>query len=103
MNYAFVGGLSISQITFIAPVVTNFNRAFGLKPTLLTGAVLEAAALIFSSFNNRIWQLYLAQEYCLVGDVDFNTLAARAWYPNGLLVGERSQILLHHLGVALED
>jgi MFS family permease len=61
LDYAFVGGLSISQITFIAPVVTKFNQKFGLRATLITGAVLEAAALISSSFATRVWQLYLAQ------------------------------------------
>ncbi|TAQ89520.1 hypothetical protein B7494_g2188 [Chlorociboria aeruginascens] len=61
LDYAFIGGLSISQITFIAPVVTKFNRKFGTRATLLTGAILEAAALIAASFATRVWHLYLAQ------------------------------------------
>lgn len=61
LQYAFIGGLSISQITFVAPIVTKSNQKLGLKPTLLIGAVLEAAALISSSFAQKVWQLYLSQ------------------------------------------
>lgn len=41
--------------------MTKFYRKFGLTPTLLTGAVLEAAALISASFTTQVWQLYLCQ------------------------------------------
>lgn len=45
----------------VSPVVTKFKRRFGLTPTLITGAMLEVAALISSSFATRVWHLYLAQ------------------------------------------
>ena len=52
---------SISQITFVGPIVTKAGRKFGLKPTLLMGAILEVCALISASFATRVWHLYLAQ------------------------------------------
>ena len=63
-TYAFIGGLAIGQITFIAPLVTHLGKRFGTRPTLAVGIVLETAALIGSSFTKQVWQLFLAQGLC---------------------------------------
>jgi MFS family permease len=64
VTYAFVGGLSISQTTFIAPLVTKCTRSFGTTPTLCIGVVLETAGLVAASFATRTWQLFLSQGLC---------------------------------------
>jgi MFS family permease len=45
----------------VGPIATKVSRRFGLKPTLLTGAVLQVCALISASFATRVWHLYLTQ------------------------------------------
>lgn len=63
-TYAFIGGLAIGQITFIAPLVTHVGKKFGTHTTLAIGIVFETAALIGSSFTKQVWQLFLAQGLC---------------------------------------
>ncbi|KAK5994747.1 putative transporter MCH2 [Cladobotryum mycophilum] len=59
--YAFIGGLSQSQITFIAPLVTYCTKKLGTKPTLCIGILLETSALVAASFAKRSWHLFLTQ------------------------------------------
>ncbi|KAI1608788.1 major facilitator superfamily domain-containing protein [Exophiala viscosa] len=61
ITYAFIGGVSISQITFVAPLVTYFSGRYGTRPTLAVGIVLETAGLIGASFATKVWHLFLAQ------------------------------------------
>lgn len=61
LTYSFIGGLSISQITFIAPIVTKCVHTFGTRPTLFIGVVLETAGLIAASFATKVWHLFLTQ------------------------------------------
>ncbi|KAJ5369390.1 hypothetical protein N7509_014002 [Penicillium cosmopolitanum] len=46
LTYSFIGGLSISQVIFIAPIVTKCAHSLGMRPTLLIGVVLESGALV---------------------------------------------------------
>lgn len=59
--YSFIGGLSLSQITFIAPLVTKSTATLGTHTTLFTGVVLETGALVASSFATKFWHLLLSQ------------------------------------------
>ncbi|KAH6638467.1 putative MFS transporter [Boeremia exigua] len=61
LQYAFVGGLSISLAMFISPVATLLTRKYGTRLTLLVGTVFETAGLIGASFATTIWQLFLSQ------------------------------------------
>ncbi|EPQ55772.1 MFS general substrate transporter [Gloeophyllum trabeum ATCC 11539] len=61
LEYAFVGGLSISQALMIAPAATALSRQYGFRATMLLGVCLESGALIAASFANRIWHLFLTQ------------------------------------------
>ena len=54
MEYAFVGGLSISQALLISPLTTISTRRWGTRTTLLIGVVLETVALIGASFARSI-------------------------------------------------
>lgn len=70
-TYAFIGGLAIGQITFIAPLVTHISKRFGTHTALVIGIVLETVALLGSSFTKQVWQLFLAQGLCFGWDCSF--------------------------------
>lgn len=64
MEFAFVGGLSMSQALLVSPLATYTTRVYGTRTTLLIGVFLEALALMSASFAQQIWQLFLSQGVC---------------------------------------
>ena len=64
LDFAFVGGLSISMALLVSPIATSTTRLFGTRVTLLIGVCLETLALVGASFTHRIWQLLLSQGVC---------------------------------------
>jgi MFS family permease len=61
LDYAFVGGLSISMALIISPLATVCARKFGTQISLFVGIVLETAGLLGASFASEIWHLFLSQ------------------------------------------
>lgn len=64
LDFAFVGGLSISQALLVSPVATLTTRLYGTRTTLLIGIFFETISLIGASFAKQIWQLFLSQGVC---------------------------------------
>ena len=64
LQYALIGGLSISQALMISPLVALSNAKFGTRITLLIGAFLVSASFLLSSFATQIWHLFLTQGAC---------------------------------------
>ena len=64
LDFAFIGGLSVSQALLISPLATYVTREFGTRYTLLIGVALETWALIGASFTHAVWQLFLSQGLC---------------------------------------
>ena len=64
LEFAFIGGLSISQALLVSPLSTYITRVYGTRTTLLSGVALETLALISASFTYEIWQLFLSQGVC---------------------------------------
>lgn len=64
LEFAFVGGLSISQALLVSPLATHTTRLYGTRVTLLIGTLLETLALIGASFSHKIWHLFLSQGLC---------------------------------------
>lgn len=64
LDFAFVGGLSISMAMLISPVAMIATRELGTRTTLLIGVFFETISLIGASFANEIWQLFLSQGIC---------------------------------------
>lgn len=64
LDFAFVGGLSVSMALLISPIATTTTRLYGTNVTLLIGVFFETLALIGASFAHRIWQLFLSQGAC---------------------------------------
>ncbi|PYH37999.1 MFS transporter [Aspergillus neoniger CBS 115656] len=67
LDYAFVGGLSLSMAQFIAPVATITTRMWGTRVTLMIGITLQTAALLGASWAGQVWQLFLSQALATVG------------------------------------
>ena len=64
LEYAFVGGLSVSAALLVSPLATYTTRAYGTRTTLLIGVFFETISLIGASFTKEIWQLFLSQGVC---------------------------------------
>lgn len=64
LEFAFVGGLSISMAMLISPVATTLVRIRGTRVTILLGVLFETASFIGASFASKIWHLFLSQGVC---------------------------------------
>ncbi|KAI4204044.1 MAG: hypothetical protein LQ350_001437 [Teloschistes chrysophthalmus] len=64
LQFAFVGGLSISLALVLSPVATLTTRLYGTNVTLLIGVFFETLSLIGASFARQIWHLFLSQGIC---------------------------------------
>ena len=64
LQYAFIGGLSISQALIVSPVATLTTRRFGTRTTLFIGVGFETVSFIGASFASEIWHLFLSQGVC---------------------------------------
>ncbi|KAF2447407.1 MFS general substrate transporter [Karstenula rhodostoma CBS 690.94] len=84
LQYAFVGGLSISQALVVSPVATLTTRLYGTRTTLLIGIVFEAASFIAASFASQIWHLFLSQGICFGWGMGFqfvgSVVIAPQWF-----------------------
>jgi hypothetical protein len=64
LDYAFVGGLSISQAMLLSPLATACIRLYGTRNTLFIGVFFETLSFIGASFATRFWQILLSQGIC---------------------------------------
>ena len=85
LEYALIGGLSISQSLLISPLVAVSNRKFGTKPTLMIGACLISAAWLGASFATQIWHLFLSIGCCFGYGMGFLYVTAAAVLPQWFL------------------
>ncbi|KAH8429919.1 uncharacterized protein LDX57_007592 [Aspergillus melleus] len=81
LDYAFIGGLSISQCLLIGPIVTKTYKAVGTTMTLLFGTALVFASLFSASYATKIWHLFLSQGVCFGFGMGFLYLTAMAILP----------------------
>ncbi|CAH0031658.1 unnamed protein product, partial [Clonostachys rhizophaga] len=61
MQYAFIGGLSLTSLLSVSPLATILMRRYGIRPTMFFGAVLETASFVIASFATQLWHLFLTQ------------------------------------------
>ncbi|KAF2706680.1 MFS general substrate transporter [Pleomassaria siparia CBS 279.74] len=71
LEYAFIGGLSISQALMVSPVATATTRLYGTRVTLLIGILFEVISFIGASFATKIWHLFLTQGICFGWGIGF--------------------------------
>ncbi|KAK1142246.1 hypothetical protein N8T08_007990 [Aspergillus melleus] len=81
LDYAFIGGLSISQCLLIGPIVTKTYKAVGTTMTLLFGTALVFVSLFSASYATKIWHLFLSQGVCFGFGMGFLYLTAMAILP----------------------
>lgn len=81
LDYAFVGGLSLSQALIVAPLVTRVTRLYGTRTSLFIGVVLEAMSFIGASFSKKIWHLFLSQGVCFGWGMGFLFIASAPVVP----------------------
>lgn len=81
LQYALIGGLSISQALIISPLVGTFNERLGTRLTLLIGTILISCSLLASSFATQVWHLFLAQGACFGYGMGMMYITASAVLP----------------------
>lgn len=81
IEYALIGGLSISQALLIGPVVTKTQGSVGTSMTLLLGTVLIFAGLLAASYAQEIWHLFLSQGVCFGFGMGFLYIPALSVLP----------------------
>ncbi|KAH8664726.1 major facilitator superfamily domain-containing protein [Xylariales sp. PMI_506] len=81
LEYALIGGLSISQALMISPLVHKCQARLGVRTCIVAGAVLEFLALLASSYARTVWQLFLAQGFCFGWGMGFLYIPASATLP----------------------
>jgi MFS family permease len=121
LDYAFIGGLSISQALFVSPVATATTRIFGTRTTLLIGVFFETISFIGASFSTRIWHLFLSQGLCFGWGMGFlfvgSVVIAPQWFTTkrslangisaagsgvgGLIYSLSTQALIKNLGLPM--
>ncbi|OOF91361.1 hypothetical protein ASPCADRAFT_518599 [Aspergillus carbonarius ITEM 5010] len=81
LDFAIIGGLSISQCLLIGPIVAKANDIMGTRLTLLIGTSLIFAALFTASYATEVWHLFLSQGICFGIGMGFTYLTATAILP----------------------
>lgn len=81
IEFAFIGGLSISQALLIGPIVHKTQKALGTTVTLLVGTTLVFAALYGASYASEIWHLFLSQGICFGIGMGFLYIPAMSVLP----------------------
>ncbi|EWY84338.1 hypothetical protein FOYG_14090 [Fusarium oxysporum NRRL 32931] len=61
LDYAFIGGLSLTCLFLVSPIATVCVGRFGIRPTMLAGKLLESASLVCASLASQPWHLFLTQ------------------------------------------
>lgn len=81
LQYALIGGLSISQSLMVSPLVGILNERMGTRLTLLFGTILISCSLLASSFATQVWHLFLAQGACFGYGMGMPYITASAVLP----------------------
>jgi MFS family permease len=82
LQFALIGGLSISQALLTSPIVATVRKRVGLRLTMLLGTVLIFVSLLTSSFATASWHLFLSQGFCFGWGMGFLYISASAVLPS---------------------
>ncbi|KAL1619390.1 hypothetical protein SLS54_006668 [Diplodia seriata] len=81
LEYALIGGLSISQALMVSPIAVTSREKLGTPTTLLMGTAVVFAALFSSAYATAIWQLFLSQGVAFGWGMGFLYITATAVLP----------------------
>ena len=76
LEYALIGGMSISQACFVSPVVGITNDKLGTRTSLLVGTMFVSLSMLTSSFASEVWHLFLSQGVCFGWGLGFLYITA---------------------------
>ena len=80
LDYAFVGGLSISQAMVVSPFATLCIGRIGTRNVLFLGVFFQTLSFIGASFATKFWQILLSQGICFGWGMGFLFTASGSWY-----------------------
>lgn len=61
LQFAFVGGLSLSLSMAVGPISNYLSKAYGFRYTMCAGAAMLAGGQIAAGFATKMWHLFLTQ------------------------------------------
>jgi MFS family permease len=86
LQYALIGGLSISQALLVSTVAAKINEKLGIRFSLLLGTLLVSASMLAASYATQVWHLFLSQGICFGYGMGFLYITASAvlpqWFSN---------------------
>ena len=81
LQYALIGGLSISQALLVSTVAAKINEKLGIRSSLLLGTLLVSASMLAASYATQVWHLFLSQGVCFGYGMGFLYITASAVLP----------------------
>lgn len=81
LQYALIGGLSISQALLVSTLVAKIHEKLGIRFSLLLGTLLVSASLLAASYATKVWHLFLSQGACFGYGMGFLYITASAVLP----------------------
>ncbi|KAK4623806.1 putative transporter MCH2 [Fulvia fulva] len=81
LQYALIGGLSISQSLLVPPLVSLCNEKLGTRVSLLIGTLLVSTSMLSSSYATQVWHLFLSQGACFGYGMGFLYITGSAVLP----------------------
>lgn len=81
LEYALIGGLSISQALMVSPLTGMSREKLGTRTTLLIGTAVVFLALFTSSYATKIWHLFLSQGVAFGWGMGFLYITATSVLP----------------------
>lgn len=81
LQYALIGGLSISQALLVSTLVAKSNETLGIRFSLLLGTLLVSASLVAASYATEVWHLFLSQGLCFGYGMGFLYITASSVLP----------------------
>lgn len=81
LQYALIGGLSISQALLVSTLVAKANEKLGIRFSLVLGTLLVSASLLAASYATKVWHLFLSQGVCFGYGMGFLYITASAVLP----------------------
>ena len=85
LQYALIGGLSISQALLVSTVAVKINEKLGIRFSLLLGTLLVSASMLSASYATQVWHLFLSQGVCFGYGMGFLYITASAVLPQWFL------------------
>lgn len=81
LQYALIGGLSISQALLVSTVAAKINEKLGIRFSLLLGTLLVSVSMLAASYATQVWHLFLSQGVCFGYGMGFLYITASAVLP----------------------